>query len=69
MDHGIGIPDESKSRIFERFFQVDKSRRDKSHFGLGLSIAKELAELHGGQLTITDTEGGGATFTLILPSS
>ena len=66
-DKGCGIPDEMKTRVFERFYQGDKSRHDKAHFGLGLSIAKELAELHGGQLTITDTEGGGATFTLTLP--
>lgn len=66
-DQGCGIPDEEKGRVFERFYRADKSRHDKAHFGLGLSVAKELAELHGGNLYAEDTKGGGATFTLVLP--
>lgn len=66
VDHGPGIPDEVKSRIFERFARADASRTDKAHFGLGLSVALELARLHGGTLICTDTPGGGATFTLTL---
>lgn len=65
-DHGPGIPDEAKPRVFERFTRADASRTDKAHFGLGLSVALELARLHGGTLTCTDTPGGGATFTLTL---
>ena len=68
-DHGTGIPDEEKVRIFDRFYQSDKSRKEKEHFGLGLSIAKELAELQKGSLTLTDTPGGGCTFLLRLPIS
>jgi signal transduction histidine kinase len=66
-DHGKGIPDEEKKQVFERFYQGDQSRKDKKHFGLGLSIAKELSGLHGGDIDIKDTEGGGATFVIKLP--
>lgn len=66
-DHGLGIGDEEKKLVFERFYKKDQSRNNKKHFGLGLSIAKELAELHGGNITIKDTPGGGATFVLWLP--
>jgi signal transduction histidine kinase len=67
IDHGIGIPNEAKPYIFDRFYRVDKSRNDKSHFGLGLSIAKELVTLHHGAITLTDTVAGGCTFTLRFP--
>ncbi len=67
VDHGIGIPDEDKDRIFDRFYRVDKSRKDKSHFGLGLSIAKELINLHHGTIRVMDTALGGSTFVIILP--
>jgi signal transduction histidine kinase len=66
-DHGDGIPDEEKKRVFERFYRGDQSRSEKKHFGLGLSIAKELVELHQGDITIRDTQGGGATFIVRLP--
>ena len=65
-DHGKGIPEEDKPFIFDRFYRGDKSRTDKSHFGLGLSIAKELAKMLGGEIGFKDTEGGGATFFLRL---
>lgn len=63
-DHGIGISDKDKKYIFDRFYRVDQSRNDKQHFGLGLSIAKELVQLQEGKLQVRDTIGGGATFTL-----
>lgn len=66
-DHGPGIGDEDKKLVFERFYKKDQSRNDKKHFGLGLSIAKELTELHEGNIFIKDTPGGGATFVLWLP--
>ena len=66
VDHGKGIPAEDKPFIFDRFYRGDKSRTDKSHFGLGLSIAKELAKMLGGEIGFEDTEGGGATFYLKL---
>lgn len=66
-DHGHGIADDDKTRIFDRFYQGNQSRTDKKHFGLGLSIAKELVELHGGDIKVKDTPGGGATFLFRLP--
>lgn len=67
IDHGDGILDEDKKMIFERFYRADKSRNSKAHFGLGLSIAKELVNLHNGKITVGDTIGGGATFKVSLP--
>ena len=67
IDHGQGIPDDKKGQVFDRFYRADSSRKDKTHYGLGLSVAKELAHLHDGDLLLTDTPGGGCTFTLCLP--
>ncbi len=66
-DHGAGISESNKKEIFERFYREDKSRKDKNHYGLGLSIAKELTMLHGGGIEVKDTDGGGATFIVSLP--
>lgn len=66
IDHGPGIPDGEKEAVFRRFYRSDRSRTDKQHFGLGLAIARELSDLLGGQLTVHDTPGGGATFRLKL---
>lgn len=66
IDNGIGISDEDKPHIFDRFYRADKARESKSHFGLGLCIAKELVELHYGTLTVKDTKGGGTTFSVSL---
>ena len=65
-DNGVGIDDKSKTKIFDRFYRADDSRTSKSHFGLGLCIAKEIVELHHGTITVSDTDGGGATFTVKL---
>lgn len=67
IDHGPGIPDSEKELIFDRFFRSDKSRKDKQHFGLGLSIARELTSLHNGSLHVKDSVGGGCTFVLKVP--
>ena len=66
-DHGQGISDEDKQYIFDRFYSGDKSHTNKSNFGLGLSIAKELTQMLNGAITITDTAGGGATFSVKFP--
>lgn len=67
VDHGPGIPDNAKQQIFERFYRADASRTSKHNFGLGLSVAQELARLHGASLKVQDTPGGGATFVLRFP--
>lgn len=64
VDRGPGISDEAKQHIFDRFYRADESRTSKHNFGLGLSVARELARLHGATLSVHDTPGGGATFTL-----
>ncbi|KAB1438137.1 sensor histidine kinase [Candidatus Galacturonibacter soehngenii] len=66
IDYGIGIKEEIKANIFERFYRGDEARNEKSHFGLGLSIAKEIIELHGGIIKCEDTEENGSTFTIKL---
>lgn len=66
-DTGSGIATEHLPHIFDRFYRADAARNDKNHFGLGLSIAYELASLHGGTLTVTDTGPGGTTFELKVP--
>ncbi|WP_270810589.1 sensor histidine kinase [Hungatella effluvii] len=66
-DQGCGIPADVRAHIFDRFYRGDTSRTDKRHFGLGLSIAKELTTLHGGRILVDETEGGGATFRVKLP--
>ena len=66
-DDGPGVPDEDLSRIFERFYRVDKSRaRDPGGTGLGLAIVKHLVELHGGAVRAENRAQGGATFTIEL---
>lgn len=66
IDHGKGVAEKDKARIFDRFYRSDTSRTDKAHFGLGLSVAKELVEMHEGEIRLSDTVGGGATFEVML---
>ncbi len=68
-DRGPGIPEPDLSRIFERFYRVDRSRsRDPGGTGLGLSIVRHLVELLGGRVTAANRPGGGAVFTVRLPA-
>jgi signal transduction histidine kinase len=68
-DNGPGIPAKDLERIFERFYQVDKSRvRKGGGAGLGLSIAQEIALAHGGQIGIESVQGLGTRFIVELPA-
>lgn len=74
-DTGVGIPKYEQSRIFERFYKLDRVRGsgDKRHHGrsgtgLGLAISKHIVEAHGGQIWVRSAEGKGATFYLTVPT-
>ena len=67
-DDGSGIPEEDLPYIFDRFYRVDKSRsRGTGGTGLGLTIAKEIVESHGGNIKAKSSEGTGSTFEFALP--
>ena len=67
IDHGPGIADAEKEKVFERFYSGDPSRTDKGHYGLGLSIAQEIVRLHRGVVCLKDTKDGGCTFEIVIP--
>lgn len=67
-DEGSGISDEIKPYIFDRFYCSDYSHSDKEHFGLGLSIAKEIIEMHKGKIYTEDNIPQGTCFKIYLPS-
>lgn len=67
-DTGHGIAMEQQQRIFERFYQVPQPASSRSNgLGLGLAIVKMIVEMHGGQVSVTSSEGQGSTFTCLLP--
>ncbi len=69
-DAGIGIPAESRERIFERFYRVDKSHsKEVGGTGLGLSIVKHAVLIHNGRIEVNSREGEGTEFRVILPNS
>ena len=67
-DTGIGIPEHMQNLIFDRFIQVDKSiKRMHEGSGIGLSLVKSLAELHGGRISVKSKLGEGSEFIITLP--
>jgi heavy metal sensor kinase len=69
-DTGAGISPEHLPHIFDRFYRMDRSRkRDQGGFGLGLAIARQIAQLHGGEITVSSQVGVGSQFMVILPTS
>lgn len=68
IDNGVGISQEAQSRIFERFYRVDKARSSKvSGSGLGLAVVKHLTKRLGGQINVTSKLGKGSAFTVRIP--
>ncbi|MCK4511383.1 HAMP domain-containing protein [bacterium] len=69
-DHGLGIAEEHQSRIFERFYQVDKGRsREMGGTGLGLSIARHIVQAHGGSISVESSLRQGSTFHIHIPDT
>ncbi len=67
-DTGVGIPSDALSRVFDRFYRVDGSRsQDDGNTGLGLAIARWIAEAHAATIEVASTPGNGSTFTVSLP--
>jgi signal transduction histidine kinase len=69
-DSGVGIPPEELERVFERFYQIESHlTRRHGGMGLGLSIVKELVELHGGRVWAENDPDRGSRFVVVLPVS
>ncbi len=67
-DTGVGIPESEREKIFQRFYQVDTSRTSLNQgSGIGLSIAREFVQLHGGTIDLAGKEPHGSVFTVMLP--
>ena len=70
IDHGEGIPEQIREKIFGRFWRADTSRnRETGGSGLGLAIVKSIVDAHGGKVSVHETPGGGATFRVDLPGT
>jgi signal transduction histidine kinase len=66
-DEGPGVPEQLRERVFDRFYRVDGSRaRTTGGSGLGLAIAREVAEAHGGTISVSPREPNGSAFTIVL---
>jgi signal transduction histidine kinase len=66
VDHGPGVPEEERDRLFDRFAR-GRAHQGVAGSGLGLAIARSVARAHGGDIAFEPTDGGGATFAITLP--
>ena len=69
IDRGVGIPEKERGKIFERFYQVKPQAVRHPGAGLGLSIARQMVEMHGGEIWVESEDGQGSTFSFILPAA
>jgi signal transduction histidine kinase len=69
-DTGPGVPADEREKIFERFYRSSQHRNDRTpSTGLGLPIARKIAEMHNGRVWVEGAPGGGSIFTLVLPAA
>ncbi|WP_245906416.1 sensor histidine kinase [Mycolicibacterium palauense] len=68
-DDGVGVDPDAVDRLFERFAHGDHHTTGRTRYGIGLALVREIAVAHGGDVTVGQTPGGGATFTLTLPAA
>jgi two-component system sensor histidine kinase/response regulator len=68
-DEGVGIPMAEIPKIFDLFYQVNRDQYEQQGIGIGLTIARELVEIHGGSIEVESEVGKGSTFTVVLPGS
>lgn len=66
-DHGPGVPDYAREKVFERFYSLRHLSAKRKGTGLGLTLVRETAELHGGTITLEPAAGGGTVARLTLP--
>jgi two-component system phosphate regulon sensor histidine kinase PhoR len=69
IDHGIGIARADRTRIFERFYKVDRARARGGGTGLGLAIARHVVDGHGGTIRVESQDGLGSTFSVTIPAT
>ena len=67
-DHGIGIPEEKRAHVFERFYQAHAGQY-YGGMGIGLFVSRQIVEMHGGSISIEQPDGGGTCFVVRLPLS
>jgi signal transduction histidine kinase len=68
IDRGIGVPEEEREKIFERFYQVESAiHKGTSGLGLGLYVGKQIVEAHGGEIDYRPRQGSGSIFRVTLP--
>ena len=69
VDEGIGIAAKDHNRLFKRFSQLERYRREQQGVGIGLAIAQQIANLHGGEIVVESRPNEGSTFSLRLPKA